>query len=46
MPKTINDLEECCYRNTLPPIPVIADYFGMENLMKNDLDEFLDYTLK
>ena len=35
MPKTIDDLVECCFKNTLPPVPVIADYFGMENLMKN-----------
>ena len=39
MPKTIDDLVECCFQNTLPPIPVIADYFGMENFMKNDLNE-------
>ena len=30
---------ECCFENTLPPVPVIADYFGMENLMKNDVNE-------
>ena len=39
MPKTIDNLVDCCYQNILPPIPIIADYFGMENLMKNDLDE-------
>jgi len=39
MPKTIDDLVECCFKNTLPPVPVIADYFGMENFMKNDVNE-------
>ena len=32
MPKTIDDLVECCLQNIIPPVPVLADYFGWDNL--------------
>jgi hypothetical protein len=36
MSKTIDDLEECCNQNLIPPIPVLADYFGLHNLSNYD----------
>ena len=32
MSKTIDSLEECCLANVIPSIPVLADYFGLDNL--------------
>ena len=32
MPKTIDNLVECCLQNIIPPVPVLADYFGWDNL--------------
>ena len=32
MPKTIDDLVECCLQNIIPPVPVLADYFCWDNL--------------
>ena len=36
MPKTIDSLEECCLANIIPSIPVLADYFGLDNLSNED----------
>ena len=30
MPKSIDDLVECCLENVVPPIPVLADYFSWD----------------
>ena len=35
MPKTIDTLEECCLANVIPSVPVLADYFGLDNLSNN-----------
>ncbi len=32
MSKTIDDIVECCLAHVIPPIPVLADYFGWDNL--------------
>ena len=32
MTKTIDNLVEYCLQNIIPPIPVLADYFGWDNL--------------
>ncbi len=32
MPKSIDDLVNCCMLNIVPPMPVIADYFGLDNI--------------
>ena len=32
MVKTIDDLVKCCVLDTMPTIPVIADYFGLDNV--------------
>ncbi len=32
MTKTIDDLVNCCMLDTIPPMPVIADYFGFDNV--------------
>ena len=39
MPKTIDILVDCCVKNTIPPIPVLADYFGSENLYNYNEDD-------
>ena len=31
MPKTIDDLLKCCMLDIIPPVPVVADYFGLDN---------------
>ncbi len=36
MPKTIDSLEECCHADKFPPIPVLVDYFGLDNLSNED----------
>ena len=36
MPKTIDSLEECCLANVIPSVPVLADYFGLDNLSDED----------
>jgi hypothetical protein len=36
MSKTIDSLEECCLANVIPSIPVLADYFGLDNLSNED----------
>ena len=30
MPKTIDDLVKCCMLDIMPPLAVIADYFGLD----------------
>ena len=37
MPKTIDDLVNICMADTLPSIPVIADYFGLHNCEDNKI---------
>ena len=32
MPKTIDDLIKCCMLDIMPPLPVIAAYFGLNNI--------------
>lgn len=32
MPTTIDDLVKWCMFDTMPPIPVVADYFGLNNI--------------
>ena len=32
MPKTIDDLVKCCMLDTMPSMPVVADYFGLDNI--------------
>ena len=32
MPKTIDDLVKCCMLDIMPPLPVIAAYFGLNNI--------------
>ena len=32
MVKTIDDLVKCCVLDTMPTMPVIADYFGLDNI--------------
>ncbi len=32
MPKTINDLVECCMLDSMPLLHVIVDYFGFDNV--------------
>ena len=39
MPKTIDILVDCCVKNIIPPIPVLADYFGSENLCNYNEDD-------
>ena len=36
MSKTIDMLEECCLANVIPSVPVLADYFGVDNLNNED----------
>ena len=36
MSKTIDMLEECCLANVIPSVPVLADYFGLDNLSNED----------
>ena len=36
MPKTIDSLEECCFANVIPSVPVLVDYFGLDNLSNED----------
>ena len=36
MSKTIDSLEECCLANVIPSVPVLADYFGLDNLSNED----------
>ncbi len=37
MPKTIDDLVKCCMLDIIPPLPVIADYFGLGNIDNLDI---------
>ena len=37
MPKTIDDLVKCCMLDIMPPLPVIADYFGLNNIDNLDI---------
>ena len=32
MVKTIDDLVKCCVLDTMPTMPVVADYFGLDNI--------------
>ncbi len=41
MPKTIDTLEECCLANVIPSIPVLADYFGWDNLHNYNEDNII-----
>jgi hypothetical protein len=36
MTKTIDLLVESCLTDLLPPVPVIADYFGWENVSNDE----------
>ena len=36
MPKTIDLLEKACTLDVIPPLPVLADYFGLENMKNED----------
>ena len=36
MPKTIDSLEECCIANVIPSVPVLVDYFCLDNLSNED----------
>ena len=37
MEKTSDILIECCYKDLIPPIPVIADYFGIAYRNEEDM---------
>ena len=37
MPKTIDDLVKCCMLDTMPTMPVVADYFGLDNIDNLDI---------
>jgi hypothetical protein len=37
MPKTIDDLVKCCMLDILPPMPVIADYSGLDNIENSNI---------
>jgi hypothetical protein len=39
MPKTINILVDCCVKNIIPPIPVLADYSESEKLCNCNEDD-------
>jgi hypothetical protein len=41
MPKTIDSLEECCLANVIPSVPVLADYFGLDNLHNYNEDNII-----
>ena len=32
MPKTIDDLLNCCLLDIIPPLPVVSDFFGLHNV--------------
>ncbi len=32
MTKTIDDIVKCCMLDSMPTMPVIADYFGFDNV--------------
>ena len=36
MSKTIDSLEQCCLANVIPSVPVLVDYFGLDNLSNED----------
>ncbi len=33
----IDDLGKCCMLDNMPPLPVIADYFGLDNIDNLDI---------
>ena len=37
MPKSIDDLVNCCMLDIVPPMPVIADYFGLDNIENSSI---------
>ncbi len=37
MPKTIDDLVKCCMLDIMPHLPVIADYYGRDNIENLDI---------
>ena len=37
MPKTIDDLVKCCMLDTMPTMPVVADYFGLDNIDNSNI---------
>ena len=40
MPKTIDILVyHCCEQNIIPPVPVLADYFGSDSLCNYNEDD-------
>jgi hypothetical protein len=41
MPKTIDVLVDCCVKNIIPPIPVLADYFGSDIITERNKKVYL-----
>ena len=39
MPKTIDILVYCCDQNIIPPVPVLADYFGSDSFCSYNEDD-------
>jgi hypothetical protein len=37
MPKTIDDLVNCCMLDIIPPMPVIAEFFGLDIIQSLDI---------
>ncbi len=37
LPKTIDVLVKCCMLDIMPPLPVIADYFELDNIDNLDI---------
>ncbi len=37
MLKTIDDLVKCCMLDFMPPLPIIADYFGLDHIDHLDI---------
>ena len=41
MPKTIDSLVNDCHMDTLPSMPVIADYYGLQNFNEDNIPVIL-----
>jgi hypothetical protein len=41
MPKTIDILVDYCVKNIIPPIPVLGEYFGPENVCNCNEDDLV-----
>ena len=41
MPKTIDSLVNDCHMDTLPSMPVIADYYGLQNCNEDNIPVIL-----